>query len=219
MIIWIVFFLIVLWVNLPSIIQKQLADKFANGDYSSSDCPIKLIEWFRLYPLKKCILVLLWLLSLYPSVRGCILVWMKNEKEFLEITLFFIFITVLTAYPIWRYVRRPYHCAIVLNHFFSKDELENKLRNEKFERVKFENPALRAEYMFASRNWLVINGILYEKRYMKNFQYIYSGKARGVWISYYNDKGLALPFLCIGGRDGEIEKTMNKVMGKQAKWD
>lgn len=52
MIIWIVFFLIVLWVNLPSIIQKQLADKFANGDYSSSDCPIKLIEWFRLYPLK-----------------------------------------------------------------------------------------------------------------------------------------------------------------------
>ena len=118
MIIWVVFFLIVLWVNLPSIIQKQLADKFANGDYRSSDCPIKMIEWFRLYPLKKCILVFLWLLSLYPSVRGCILVWVKNEKEFLEVALFFISITVLTAYPIWRYVRRPYHCAIILNRFF-----------------------------------------------------------------------------------------------------
>lgn len=63
--------------------------------------------------------------------------------------------------------------------------------------------------MFVSRNWLVINGILYEKRYMKNFQYIYSGKARGVWITYYNDKGLALPFSRIGDRGGEIERTMD----------
>lgn len=44
---------------------------------------------------------------------------------------------------------------------------------------------------------------------MKNFQYIYSGKARGVWITYYNDKGLALPFSRIGDRGGEIERTMD----------
>lgn len=64
--------------------------------------------------------------------------------------------------------------------------------------------------MFASRNWLVINGILYEKRYMKNFQYIFLGKAEGVWITYYNETGLKLPFSCVGE---EIESTMNKIMG------
>lgn len=53
MIIWVLFFAFALWVNLPSIVQRNLTNKLIyESDYTENGS-LKIIEWFRLYPLKK----------------------------------------------------------------------------------------------------------------------------------------------------------------------
>ena len=111
MVIWLLFLAIILWVNLPSIVQKCLTNKLINKDYHPSNGPLKMIEWFRLYPLKKLLLAFIWGFCAYQSVRGFRIVWIEKHQEVLWIELFFLCFTLLTAYKIWKYIKTPYHCA------------------------------------------------------------------------------------------------------------
>lgn len=111
MVIWLLFLAIILWVNLPSIVQKCLTNKLINEDYHPSNGPLKMIEWFRLYPLKKLLLAFIWGFCAYQSVRGFRIVWIEKLQEVLWIELFFLCFTLLTAYKIWKYIKTPYHCA------------------------------------------------------------------------------------------------------------
>lgn len=215
MVIWLLFLAIVLWVNLPLIVQKSHTNKLINGDYHTSNGPLKMIEWFRLYPLKKLLLALIWIFCAYQSVRGFRLVWIEKHQEFLWIEVFFICFTLLTVYKIWKYIKTPYHCALILNRAFSKEELENELKNEKFQLVQFKNSQLQCSTrMFVSKNWLVINGNLYAQKYMKNLRYVFTGSRNKIWITYYNDKRLILPFSDIdllGDRGEEMKRILNKI--------
>ncbi len=216
MIIWVLFLALVLWINLPSIIQKSLTNKLVNEDYTTENGALKLIEWFRLYPIKKVLLAFIWLFLAYQSIRGLRLVWIEKHQEFLWIEIGFLCLTLLTAYAIWKYIKTPYHCVLTLKCVFSKDELEEALKYEKFQRVQFENHSLqRATRMFVSKNWLVINGNLYAKKYMKKFQYVFTGRSNKIWVTYYNDKGMILPFSDIdlaGERGEEMKRTIQKIM-------
>ena len=57
-----------------------------------------MIEWFRLYPLKKLLLAFIWGFCAYQSVRGFRIVWIEKHQEVLWIELFFLCFTLLTAY-------------------------------------------------------------------------------------------------------------------------
>lgn len=69
MVICLIFLVLILVVNLPAIVQKSLAGKLVYGDYSTENGQLKMIEWFKLYPLKKLLLALLWLFCAYISIR------------------------------------------------------------------------------------------------------------------------------------------------------
>ena len=40
-----------------------------------------MIEWFRLYPLKKLLLAFIWGFCAYQSVRGFRIVWIEKHQE------------------------------------------------------------------------------------------------------------------------------------------
>jgi len=63
--------------------------------------------------------------------------------------------------------------------------------------------------MFVSKNWFVINGNLYAKKYIKDLRYVFPGTRNNtIWITYYNNKRLTLPFSSIdlSGDNGEEMK-------------
>ena len=206
MIICLIFLVLILVVNLPDIVQKSLTDKLVNGDYKTENGQLKMIEWFKLYPLKKLLLALLWLFCGCVSIKGLKVFWIEKYQELIWIELFFLGFTLLSAYKIWKYIKTPYHCAIILKKFYSKEELEHELRGEKFECIQFKNSTLqKAVRIFNSKNWLIINGILYAKKYMTDFKYMFMGNTNNIWITYYNGKGLILPFSSID-LSGDREK-------------
>ena len=117
MVICLIFLVLILVVNLPAIVQKSLAGKLVYGDYSTENGQLKMIEWFKLYPLKKLLLALLWLFCAYISIRRVEVFWNEKYQGLIWIELFFIGFTLLSAYKIWKYIKTPYHCAIVLKKF------------------------------------------------------------------------------------------------------
>lgn len=219
MIICLIFLVLILVVNLPDIVQKSLTDKLVNGDYKTENGQLKMIEWFKLYPLKKLLLALLWLFCAYVSIKGLKVFWIEKYQGLIWIELFFLGFTLLSAYKIWKYIKTPYHCAIVLKKFYSKEELEHALRGEKFECIQFKNSTLqKAVRIFNSKNWLIINGILYDKKYMTDFKYMFMGNTNNIWITYYNGKGLILPFSSIdlsGDRGEEVKQVLQRIVEQE----
>lgn len=69
---------------------------------------------------------------------------------------------------------------------------------------------------FVSKNWFVINGNLYAKKYIKDLRYVFPGTRNNtIWITYYNNKRLTLPFSSIdlsGDNGEEMERILNKIM-------
>ena len=69
---------------------------------------------------------------------------------------------------------------------------------------------------FVSTNWFVINGNLYAKKYIKDLRYVFPGTRNNtIWITYYNNKRLTLPFSSIdlsGDNGEEMKRILNKIM-------
>lgn len=69
---------------------------------------------------------------------------------------------------------------------------------------------------FVSKNWFVINGNLYAKKYIKDLRYVFPGTRNNtIWITYYNNKRLTLPFSSIdlsGDNGEEMKRILNKIM-------
>lgn len=69
---------------------------------------------------------------------------------------------------------------------------------------------------FVSKNWFVINGNLYAKKYIKDLRYVFPGTRNNtIWITYYNNKRLTLPFSSIdlsGDNGEEMKRILDKIM-------
>lgn len=120
---------------------------------------VKMTEWKNLYPIKKIILLSVWLfavLILYASFVALI-----KERDFR--TIFIIILDsiglVKSFIPIKKYILTSYHCMPVLNQIFTKKELEKLLENEVFQKMSgsTENPLNRPE-LLESENWFCIHG-------------------------------------------------------------
>ena len=114
MVICLIFLVLILVVNLPAIVQKSLAGKLVYGDYSTENGQLKMIEWFKLYPLKKLLLALLWLFCAYISIRRVDVFWNEKYQGFIWIELFFIGFTLLSVYSMDR---------IILSLFYFVDRI------------------------------------------------------------------------------------------------
>lgn len=212
---WILFMLVILWINLPTIVQKRLASRLINEDFQ----PLRLIEWFRIYPLKKIFLGAIWLFFAYGAIRGIYFLGIKKHEEVLKVGIFFIIISLVSFPWIFKYIRTSYHCAVVLNKDFTREDLEKMMIGERFNLVKFENPFLsKHARMFESKNWLLVNGKLYYKKYMKNFHYIFDGyRNNTILFTYYRDKKLTLPFSrteLAYDRGEEMKKVLERICGQ-----
>ncbi|MFR5322035.1 MAG: hypothetical protein ACLTGQ_12335 [Mediterraneibacter gnavus] len=121
--------------------------------------PIKVLEWKGMYPIKKIILLSVWLfavLILYASFVALI-----KDHDFRT-----IFIIILDSVglarsfiPIKKYVLTSYHCMPFFNEIFTKKELEELLENEVFQKMtgSKENPLNKPE-LLESENWFCIHG-------------------------------------------------------------
>ena len=90
---------------------------------------VKMTEWKNLYPIKKIILLSVWLfgvLILYASFAALI-----KDHDFR--TIFIIILDsvglVKSFIPIKKYILTSYHCMPVLNQIFTKKELEKLQKN------------------------------------------------------------------------------------------
>ena len=118
-----------------------------------------MTEWKNLYPIKKIILLSVWLftvLILYASFVALI-----KDHDFR--TIFIIILDsvglVKSFIPIKKYILTSYHCMPVFNQIFTKEELEELLENEVFHKMtgSKENPLNRPE-LLESENWFCIHG-------------------------------------------------------------
>ena len=96
---------------------------------------------------------------------------------FIFLTALFWFITIFTARKIWRYIRLPYHCAPVLNHIKTKEELKKSLQGECFEKVMFQSSLLQKYFhVLISENWIVMDGRLFSRNEIKKIYYLHKPK-------------------------------------------
>lgn len=178
--------LIFILANLPQYIRKQLTEKIADESSKAKENLqtsqlnfLTKIEWLRFYPLKKILLALLWLFCLYGAVRGIFVTFNNPRGAFIFFTVLFWFITIFTARKIWRYIKLSYHCVPVLNHIKAKEELQELLQGECFEKVMFQNSLLQKYFhVLISENWVVMDGRLFSRNEIKKIYYLYKGPIR-----------------------------------------
>lgn len=173
--------LIFILANLPQYIRKKLTEKIADESSKAKENLqasqlnfLTKIEWLRFYPLKKILLVLLWLIGLFVAVRGVFMTINDPRGTFIFLTALFWFITIFTARKIWRYIKLSYHCVPVLNHIKTKEELKESLQGECFEKVLFEHNILRKYFpVLISESWVVMNGRLFPRHGVEKIYYLH----------------------------------------------
>ena len=177
----IVVVLIFIFANLPKYIRKQLTEQIADESSKAKENSqtsqlnfLTKIEWLRFYPLKKILFALLWLFCLYGAVRGIFVTINNPRGTFIFFTALFWFITIFTARKIWRYIKLSYYCVPVLNHIKAKEELQELLQGECFEKVLFQHNILRKYFpVLISKNWVVMDGRLFPRNEIKKIYYLH----------------------------------------------
>lgn len=116
-------------------------------------------EWKCGYPVKKAILVFIWLFLVFVIVAGikyCICIEANAKSVW---TLILVSILMLVTFkPIWKYVRTPYHSMPYFNKIFTKEELEELLENETFSDIEYLKENGMSEIDVAeSEHWLRLN--------------------------------------------------------------
>lgn len=97
--------------------------------------PIKVLEWKGMYPIKKILLVMIWLFGCFLCVAGIIIFISDNDVKNLLVGILFGIGGVVFFSPIKKYVLTTYHCVPGLNSKLQKVELEKLLEGEVFEKI------------------------------------------------------------------------------------
>ena len=73
--------------------------------------PIKVLEWKGMYPIKKILLVMIWLFGCFLCVAGIIIFISDNDVKNLLVGILFGIGGVVFFSPIKKYVLTTYHCV------------------------------------------------------------------------------------------------------------
>ena len=105
--------------------------------------PIKILEWKGMYPIKKILLVMIWLFGCFLCVAGIIIFISDNDVKNLLIGILFGIGVVVFFSPIKKYVLTTYHCVPGLNSKLQKVELEKLLKEKYLKRYRRKTVILR----------------------------------------------------------------------------
>ena len=120
---------------------------------------IRTTEWKKLYPIKKGIIVSVWLFAviiLYAGFRGLI---EDHDLKTIVVIILDGAILVKSFRPVKNYLFTRYHCVPVFNQIFTKKELEELFEGEVFRKMtgSMEDP-LNSPDLLESENWFCIHG-------------------------------------------------------------
>lgn len=222
--------ILVICCSLPSLISRKigrgaLADPEAGIAQSGRRRRTRMenIEWIRFYPLKKLILVLLWLFCAVVSARafqvyilaGMLVAWDGKDIGF---ALFFCLLTAVTFVPVIRYVLLPYHSMPCLNRILSRKEMDGLMEREYFRRVRFSDEDLdRYHPFYRSTNWLVVDGKAISKKLAAIARVRYSlayDRFTRLWLEVYYLNGQKITVDLGQCRRGSWEREKRKELAK-----
>ncbi|WP_283684741.1 hypothetical protein [Parablautia sp. Marseille-Q6255] len=154
------------WV--PQILNQWIARSLLREKIMSGRQQVQIIEWIHFYPLKKLLAAGLWSFGVLVLLCG---IWETAAGEIEmdgQIFLTLLIVAVLVAalfQKMKRYVSTPCHSIPVLNQILSKKQLEQLLDGERFEKIPFEDTAMK-QYLeiYRSENWMLIGGKLLSKK-------------------------------------------------------
>lgn len=120
---------------------------------------IQKSEWKHLYPVKKAILVFVWLFLLFVVIAGTrfgLFIGFDLRTEW-PLIIYAIFM-IVTFKPIWKYVCTTNHSMPFFNQIFTKEELETLLEKEEFTDIIFlKEHGMKYTDVAESEHWLRIN--------------------------------------------------------------
>ncbi len=124
---------------------------------------IKIFEWKGMYPIKKMLLVIIWLAGCFLCVAGIVTFISNNDVGNLLIGIFFGVGVVVLFYPIKNYVLTTYHCVPCLNSKLQKVELEELLEGEVFDKILNKEGNITNCDIKLSEHWICAKGKLVAK--------------------------------------------------------
>lgn len=124
---------------------------------------IKILEWKGMYPIKKVLLVTLWLVGCFLCVAGIVIFIFENDVKNLLIGIFFGIGVVVLFYPIKHYVLTTYHCVPCLNFKLQRAELEKLLEGEVFDKISNKEGNITNCDIKLSEHWICVKGKLFAK--------------------------------------------------------
>ncbi len=153
---------------IPQILNQWIARLLLREKTMSGKQQAQIIEWIHFYPLKKLLILGIWGFGVVLVLRG---IWLTaTGKIEMDGELFlFLLVTAVLVVALFRKMRRyictPYHNLPALNQILSKNQLELLLEGERFERIPFEDTAMK-QYLeiYRSQNWMLMGGKLISKK-------------------------------------------------------
>lgn len=153
---------------IPQILNQWIARLLLREKTMSGKQQLKIIEWIHFYPLKKLLVLGLWgfgVVIILCGIWGAATGEVEMDGQFF-LSLLCIAVLVVTLFQkIKRYICTPCHSVPVLNQILSKEQLEQLLEGERFEKIPFEDTAMK-QYLdiYRSQNWMLIGGKLISKK-------------------------------------------------------
>lgn len=153
---------------IPQILNQWISRLLLSEKSMSGKQQLQIIEWIHFYPLKKLLLLGLWgfgVLIILCGIWGIATGEVKIDGQFL-LTLLCISVFVVILFPkIKRYICTSFHSIPVLNQILRKEQLEQLLEREDFERIPFKDSVMN-KYLdiFQSQSWMLIGGKLISKK-------------------------------------------------------
>ena len=153
---------------IPQILNQWIARLLLREKTMSGKQQVQIIEWIHFYPLKKFLVLGLWsfgvvviLCAVWETAAGEI----EMDGQFFLSFLVIAVLVVALFQKMKRYLGTTCHSIPALNQILDKEQLEQLLDGERFEKIQFEDMAMK-KYLeiYRSRNWLLIGGKLISKK-------------------------------------------------------
>lgn len=153
---------------IPQILNQWIARLLLREKTMSGKQQAQIIEWIHFYPLKKLLIFGLWgfgvvivLCGIEEAATGEI----EMDRQFFLSFLCIAVLVVTLFQKMKRYICTPCHSIPALNQILSKNQLEQMLEGERFERIPFEDTAMK-QYLeiYRSQNWMLMGGKLISKK-------------------------------------------------------
>lgn len=196
--------------NIPPALGRAIAQSLAAGNSEQEDAlafarrQLRRMEWVRFFPLKRALAACVWLVCLALAVMGLTAFYRQAEADLLVTALLLLAAAVLTAPKVWRYAAAPCHCVPVLNKALSRQEIEQLLQKEKFERFLFEDADLQKGMpVLVSENWMFAEGALISRKLLLRGSVL----SNTVTSGGINRRASRLAFLYLNGAQFKTRKT------------